>query len=190
MEGLDLELTDEELAEKAQKGNIDAFTSLVRRYEKKMLRYVTGVLGQMADAEDVVQEVFLKAYRNMRSFDVKRKFSSWLYRIAHNEAINAIKKRRHDPLLFFDADTLFPHPLSAEKTDQAVEEKELRQTLEKSLNALPPKYREPMILHYMQELGYQEIADILHVPIGTVGVRLKRAKLKLKLLIKRTGYQP
>ncbi len=173
-------LTDEEIARLVQSGDIDVFGELIKRYEAKMLRYAKKFLFNYEDAEDIVQEVFLKAYINIQSFDAGRKFSSWLYRIAHNEFINAIKKKKRQPLLLFDSDTLFPRLASKERADTKVNEQEISQMLDKCLNKLNAKYREPLILYYFEELSYKEIADVLRIPIATVGIRLQRGKKIMK----------
>ncbi len=177
-------LTDEEIARNVQSGDIDVFGVLINRYEKKMLRYAKKFLFNYEDAEDIIQGVFLKAYINIQSFESKRKFSSWLYRIAHNEFINAIKKKEKQSLLFFDPDTLFPYPISKENTDKKTNQKELRQMLDKCLNKLKIKYREPLVLYYFEELSYKEVADVLRIPIATVGIRLQRGKKIMKTFCK------
>lgn len=171
---------DEEIAGRVQSGDVDAFAILVERYESKMLRYARKFLFGHEDAQDLVQQVFLKAYVNMKSFNTTRRFSPWLYRIAHNEFLNTIKKRGHEPILFFDPDTLFPHPIAKERPDREHEDQELRVILEECLHELDAKYREPLILYFFEELSYQEIADIIHIPVSTVGIRLKRGKDKLR----------
>jgi RNA polymerase sigma-70 factor (ECF subfamily) len=118
----------------------------------------------------------------MQSFDTTRVFSAWIYRIAHNEFINAIKKRGVEPLSFFDPDTLFPHPTTRETPESAMIQEETKQLIEKSLTKLRPKYREILVLYYLEELDYKTISDVLQIPVPTVGVRLKRAKDMLKEL--------
>ncbi len=171
--------TDEAIAQLVQQGSIQAFGELVERYEEKMMRYARRFLFQGTDAEDIVQDVFLKAYKHIQSFDTERKFSSWLYRIAHNEMINRIKKKGKEPIPFFDPDTLFPHPVAQEQTDKDVQEKELKAMIEKGLNHLDPKYREPLVLYYFEDQSYQEISEILRIPTSTVGVRIRRGKQQL-----------
>ncbi|MDD5109735.1 MAG: sigma-70 family RNA polymerase sigma factor [Patescibacteria group bacterium] len=174
------ERTDEDIAIQVQRGDGQAFGILVERYESKMLRYARRFLFGYEDAEDTVQEAFLKAYVNIRSFDPKRKFSPWLYRIAHNEFINTIKRKRREPIPFFDPDVLFPHPHSRDHADRDVIANDLKTTLHSSLQRLPPKYREPLVLYYFEELDYREIAEILRIPASTVGVRLKRGRSALR----------
>lgn len=175
--------TDEDIAREVQNGDAERFGLLVQRYEERITRYGRKfLLG--SDIQDVVQEVFLKAFINIRSFDLSRKFSSWLYRIAHNEFINAIKKRSRLPLFSFDLDTLFPHLAASETAHGEVEKRETRRMLEGALATLDPKYREPLVLYYLEDLEYSEIAEIMRIPISTVGVRLARGKALLKKAIK------
>ena len=172
-------LSDEAIAAQVQGGDTPAFGVLVERFEARMIRYGRRFLFGHEDCEDLVQEIFLKAYVNIRSFDCTRKFSSWLYRIAHNEFINAIKKKGREPVPFFDPDALFPHPVAKEATDAGIQREEVATMLDRCLQDLDPKYREPLVLYYLEELDYKTIAEILHVPINTVGVRMKRGKAAL-----------
>jgi RNA polymerase sigma-70 factor (ECF subfamily) len=178
-------LTDEEIAKHVQGGKTELFGEIIERYEAKLLRYARKFLLQKQDAEDKVQEVFIKAYVNIQSFNVSRKFSSWIYRIAHNEFINAIKKRGSESVLFFDPDTIFPHPLSKEEADKPANQKEIKDLLDKTLDQIDPKYREPLVLYYFEDLDYKTISEILEIPISTVGVRLKRGKESMRKLIEK-----
>ncbi|MEY4731325.1 MAG: hypothetical protein RL681_271 [Candidatus Parcubacteria bacterium] len=181
-------MTDEDLARSVQRGDADAFGTLMERYEAKLARYARRFLFGQSDAEDMVQDAFLKAYMNIQSFDAGRKFSSWLYRIAHNEFITALRKRTRQPIFSFDPDTIFPHPLSSETADRDANIAELRALMDRGLGALHPKYREPLILYYFEEKDYREIADILEIPVATVGVRLNRGRAMLKARIHDHGY--
>lgn len=178
-------LTDEEIVCKVQSGKKEQFGFLVTRYEEKMKRYAKKFLFGYEDAEDIIQEVFLKAYINIQSFDASRKFSSWLYRIAHNEFINAIKKRGKEPLPFFNFDILLPGLVAKNGTDDDLNKKELNNILKKCLDKISPKYREPVVLYYIEELSYKEIADVLRIPTSTVGVRIKRGKEAMKKIYKK-----
>ena len=182
-----MERTDEEIAALVQKGDDKSFGVLVERYEKKLMRYAKRFLFQYADAEDLVQDVFIKAYVNIRSFDVKRRFSPWIYRIAHNEFINAIKKHGQEPISLFDVDALFPRLALHYANEEKFEKKELKGILEDGLKKLDPKYREPIVLFHFEELGYKEIAEVLRIPIATVGVRIKRGREALKKLLENYG---
>ncbi len=182
---IEVEQTDEEIVRNVQAGNAELFGIIVKRYEAKMFRYSRKFLFGYEDAEDGIQEVFLKAYENIQNFNASKKFSSWLYRIAHNEFVNAIKKKGREHLSLFDLDTLFPHPMAKEKADDTVSIQELREALDKLLGKIDVKYREVLVLYCFEELGYQEIAEILHIPAATVGVRLQRGRQIIKSLYER-----
>lgn len=173
-------MSDEALATLVQGNNHDAFGVLMDRYQAKLLRYGKRFLAREENIDDVVQDVFVKAYQNMRSFDAARKFSPWLYRIAHNAFVNEIRRKKREPLLYIDLDAILAHP-SYEFDPAADEERvQMQSLMNKGLDALGSAYKEVIILYYIEELSYQEISDILQVPVGTVGVRLRRARLALK----------
>ncbi len=181
------ERNDEAVAAAVQHGELDAFRVIVERYEPKLVRYARRFLFDADDAKDLVQDVFVKAYVNIRSFDAERRFSPWLYRIAHNEFVNALKKRTKErgtmSVSLFDFDVLFPHLSAKETADSPARQGELKAMLERSLDAIPAKYKEPLVLYYFEELDYREIADVLRIPISTVGVRLQRGKAMLKKIV-------
>lgn len=174
--------SDESIAKRVQEGDKEAFGSLVTRYESKIKRYGKKFLSDREDIADILQEIFIKAFINIKSFDISMKFSSWLYRIAHNEFVNEIIKRKRRPLslISFDSDTFFPHPSAPEESDSDTSTDMIKESINKCMHDLNVKYLEPLVLHYFEEQGYQEIADILHIPVSTVGVRIKRGKDKLK----------
>ncbi len=173
-------LSDEEVALLVQHGDKDKFAVLMERYEKKLLRYGRKFLSDKENVTDAVQEVFIKTYQGIKSFDPDQRFSPWIYRIAHNMFVNAIKKNSRNPVSFIDFDTLVAHPTYDDTAPADREQKEMRVLIDRGLAGLPPNYREIIVLYYLEELSYKEIADILRVPIGTVGIRLKRAKEFLK----------
>ncbi len=176
--------TDETIALRVQSGNSDAFGVLVLRYEPKLLRYGRKFLSDPEDIKDLVQEVFIKSYTNIQGFDTERKFSSWIYRIAHNEFVNALKKKGRESIPVFDFDLVLPHLAAKETADADTGRSELRHTLDRCLEKVTPKYREVLVLYYFEELDYREIADVLRVPAGTVGVRLARGRAQMKELMK------
>lgn len=178
---------DEDIAKRVQAGDTEAFGELVQRYEAKLKRYGYRFLSSREHIEDIVQNVFLSAYVNFRSFDLERRFSPWIYRIAHNAFVNALKRREREPLPFFDPDVLFPHPVAAQRPDRDLEIKQTRELLDKLLNELDVKYREPLVLFYFQELDYNEISEIMHLPVSTVGVRISRGRAKLTKLATERG---
>jgi RNA polymerase sigma-70 factor (ECF subfamily) len=177
-----VELTDEQVAAKVQKGDTESFKILVERYEAKMTRYAKRFLFAADEAQDLVQEVFIKSYVNIRSFDIDRRFSPWIYRIAHNEFVNALKKKKKDRanISLFYVDVLFPHPIAKETADDPMNRHEVAELLEGSLGELDAKYRDPLVLYYLEDMDYKEIAEVLHIPVSTVGVRLQRGKTLLK----------
>ncbi|MFH1098878.1 MAG: RNA polymerase sigma factor [Candidatus Uhrbacteria bacterium] len=178
----DVQQSDAAAAVAVQHGKVTAYHELVERYYAPLVRYAWRFLGNQEDAEDIVQNVFLKAYANIRQYDPHRAFSTWIYRITHNECVNLLKRRHREPISFFDPDTIFPHPIAAETPADQVERNEMLDLIERYLAALDPKYREPVILHYIAERSYEEISDIMHIPISTVGIRLKRARDRLRLI--------
>ena len=180
------ERNDEEVAIQVQKGDIESFRILVERYEQKMTRYAKRFFFDGDEGKDLVQEVFIKAYVNIQSFDAARRFSPWIYRIAHNEFINNIKKRQkeRENVSIFDFDVFFPHLVAKESADDGFNNAEIKSMLENSLNKLNSKYKEPLVLYYFEDMDYREIADILHIPISTVGVRLQRGRTMLKKIVK------
>ncbi|MBI4090487.1 MAG: RNA polymerase sigma factor [Candidatus Komeilibacteria bacterium] len=176
--------TDEEIAAHVQQGDGESFGLLMERYQQKITRYARKFLFKNeSDIEDIVQEAFIKAYTNIRGFDVKRRFSPWMYRIAHNEFINAAKKRGREKIAYLDLDTIFPQPVSPEMADAEVTRTEMRELLEQCLGQLAPKYREPLVLYYFEGMDYKELSDILQIPVSTVGVRLTRGKSIMKTLV-------
>lgn len=179
------EITDEEIVSKVQKGDIESFGILMKRYESKIMRYGTKFMSNRDDIKDLVQEVFIKTYVNIKSFDTNKRFSPWIYRIAHNDFINAVKKKKLKPLIFFDADEIFPHPIALETADKDANDRELKTELARCIDSLPVKYREVLVLYYFEELGYEEIAEVLRIPVSTVGVRLNRGRSMFRELFKK-----
>jgi RNA polymerase sigma-70 factor, ECF subfamily len=173
--------TDEHIANLVQTGDADAFGMLIERYEAKLKRYARKFLNYQEDIEDLIQDVFIKSYTNIQSFDSKQRFSPWIYRIAHNTFVNELKRKKRGSFILFDTDTILPYLPAKETTDGELLDAELRSELDTLLNEIPPKYREVLVLHYLEELSYQEISDILQIPVTTVGVRMNRGRAKLKV---------
>ena len=175
------EETDEAIALRIQQGDGEAIGELVERYQAKLIRYARKFLLDPDDAKDIVQDIFIKAYQNIQSFDVSRRFSPWVYRIAHNEFVNALKKRQSRRTVFtIDFDTLFPHLTAPDTADSGTMERDTRATLDRYLDKISPKYREPLVLYYLEGMDYKEISEILQIPVSTVGVRLARGRTALQ----------
>lgn len=163
------------------------FGELVRRYEQKLARYVRrlGVRNE-DDQQDVLQEIFLKVYRNLNGFDSKLKFSSWIYRIAHNEAVSWYRKQhvRPEGHLIFDSDELFSFLKSAEDSQEVQFDKNINaKVITEALEQIDEKYREVLILRYFEHKEYEEISDILQLPVGSVGTLLHRGKKQLAAVL-------
>jgi len=181
----DAERSDEELAGIVQDGEVAAFGELVRRYQDRLVRYGNRFLRGSNDVEDIVQEVMLKAYRNIQSFKRDQRFSPWVYRIAHNSFVDVLKRKHLEAVPFFNPDELFPHPVASEDPGTDAQRSLIRQQLETCLNELPARYREPLILRFFDDLSYREIGDILRLPTGTVSIRLKRGLAQLQQLFEK-----
>ena len=175
----DTDITDESIVMLVQKGDKEAFGLLVDRYQNKLARYGRKFLSRVEDIEDMVQNVFISAYENIQNFDVTLKFSSWIYRIEHNTFVNALRKNTKS-FLTIDFDTLLSHPVYDDPDIKEREQKEMRVLIDQGLEDISSKYREVLVLHYLEEISYKDIAEILQVPIGTIGIRIKRAKEALR----------
>lgn len=176
------EKSDEEICQLVQKGNSEIFGILVERYAEKIKRYSQKFVSQKEDIEDLVQNIFLKAFENIKNFNPKKKFSTWLYAIAHNELVNFLKRKKKMPILLIELDTLLPHSLRDNGLRESIDFENKKEILDKIIEKLEPKYKEPLFLFYFENLSYSEISEILKIPISTVGVRIKRAKEKIKKL--------
>lgn len=181
------ELTDEAIATAVQGGDAESFGILMERYEPKLTRYARRFVADPDRITDLVQDVFIKAYTNIQSFDASRAFSPWIYRIAHNEFVNAVKKRVSEKLFALDFDLILPQLAAPESTDSESHRREEKEMLEKCLDQIPAKYREPLVLYYFEEMEYKEISEIMQIPTNTVGVRLQRGKVILKKIISENG---
>ncbi len=176
--------SDEVIVTRVQQGDSDAFGELITRYEQKLRRYGSRFLGRTDDITDMVQDVFIKAYTNLQSFDTTGRFSPWIYRIAHNTFVNELRRQSRFRG-FFDLDTeaFLPTLVAPESSLDTVLKKENAELIELHLARLKPKDREIITLAYFEELSYEAMSDILHIPVSAVGVRLHRAKAALKTLL-------
>lgn len=182
--------TDEEVVEMVKK-NKQCYVCLMERYEDKMLRYVRRISGVSDEtAQDIVQDIFLKVYININAFDPELKFSSWLYRIAHNETINFWRRnnKKKKANISWDDNEALQNIIKDEKnTEQDVYQKITNEKLLGAVNRLDEKYQDVIMLNYLEGKSYQEIADILNKPMGTVGTLINRAKIKLAEELKKIG---
>jgi len=180
------EMTDSQVVIEVRERNKELFGEIIRRYQTRLTHYLRKFIRQPDELEDVLQVVFIKAYENLFGFDVTRGFSAWIYRIAHNEAINHIRKYAKVSVALDEVEMI----LRDESIDVPGDfDRSLVQAqVESSLAAMKEKYREPLILFLFEEKTYEEISDILRVPTSTVGTLLSRGKKILKEDLLKHGY--
>lgn len=181
--GSDLEEQSDEQIAQTVLLHPQAFGVLMQRYEAKLLRYLRRLgISSEEDAEDVLQNVFLNAYRHLRGFDPSLSFSSWVYRIAHNEAMSFFRKRRVRPQGHYvmNGDEVLERIKDDADTSYLAEVKMDAEQLERAMSRLPQKYRDVVLLRYFEERDYKEISDILKIPPGSVATHLHRAKKLLR----------
>ncbi len=156
----------------------EVFGCLIQRYEDKLRRYLRRLMpGLGEEADDVLQEVFLKAYVNARGFDANLSFSSWIYRIAHNEAVSWLRKKKARPeTVELGEDEFQTFVTSLAEATEEEERTYVKDTVIRVLAVLPEKYRAVLVLRFLEGRTYEDIGDILQVPGGTVATLLHRAK--------------
>jgi RNA polymerase sigma-70 factor, ECF subfamily len=164
----------------AKKGNNRAFTLLIKDYMPRIYRTAYLFMKNRDDASDITQEVCLKAYKNMDTFDENRPLYPWLYRITKNLCLNQLQTKKHKE---FELPEEALIPGTFHTPDRIMEEKEANEKIKQALDALKPNYREIIMLKHFHDCSYAEIADILDIPIGTVMSRLYNARTSLKRLL-------
>jgi len=160
------------------------FAALIERYETKIQRYLMRrSSASHEDIQDLLQDIFLKAYVNLNGFDTSLSFSSWLYRIAHNHMISWYRKQkiRTDGRIFsINDEDVFEHLADAFDLEHEHWTEVVKKSLVGHVQELPEKYRDIILLRFFEEKDYDEISDILQIPPGTVATRLSRAKKRLQ----------
>ncbi len=161
------------------------FGELVDRYQAKLGRYIARLgVQDPDDRDDVLQDIFIKVYKNLNSFDQSLSFSSWIYRIAHNEAVSWYRRRKARPEGYLVADSEAVLALVSDDDLDRPEERFDRDIdaalLARELEKLDDKYRDILLLRYFEHLEYEQISDVLKIPVGTVGTLVHRAKKQLK----------
>ena len=177
-------MQDSELAVKAR-SEPAAFATLMRLYEEKLLRYLRRSFGVTdEDGEDILQNSFLKAYQHLNDYDDALPFSSWMYRITRNEAIDLFRKRKvvMIPIETEEEDSVNLTDIlkSDSDTERDVGRLMERERIEVAMRKLKERHRTALILRYLEEKEYSEISDIMQVPMGTVATLIARAKKELK----------
>ncbi len=176
--------TDEERVSAAQRGEEEAFGQIISRYQGKIYSYVYRLTNHGEEATDITQDVFVKAYKHLQTVDTERKFSSWLYRIAHNESVNWLKKKSRARIESLEAHVEQGHQV-ASKSDVAAQymQEEEQRYVREAIDQLPARYRQVMELRYIHQHSYQEISVALDKPLNTVGTLINRAKRLMQELL-------
>ncbi len=171
---------DYQLMRAIQNGDMVSFNRMVDRYKDRLMNVIGRMLSSTEEAEDIVQETFVRVYLHRQSFNFQHCFSTWIYTIALNLARNELRKRKK--FKFYDIDDM-----QGGESEFAVEAKipsRLPQALNAAIKELPEKYRMAFVLRDIQELAYDEVAKILSVPLGTVKSRVNRARMMLREKLK------
>ena len=186
--GMERAEQDQVLVNKCLAGDSRAFNRLIDLYKRQVFSLILRLVGNQADAEDIAQETFIKAYRGLAGYDPSYPLLTWLFRIAHNSAIDFLRARKPEALSINDDQ----NPLEVEdpgvNLEERMEASSQHQLIEGVLASLPSLYREILVLRHQQELSYQEIAQSLGIPEGTVKVRLFRARDLMRQKLSRMGY--
>ena len=184
---------DRKLAAQAAKGRDAAFRELLCRYERPVFSLIFRMVRDRALAEDLAQETFIRAFRAISSYNPRYKFSSWIFKIANNHTIDYLRKRRLDTVSIDgsphavtgeeEAQTRLVVESTGEAPDRYVEQRELGSQIEQAIGELRPEYRTVVLLRHIEGHSYEEIADIMDLPLGTVKTYLHRARAELKGLL-------
>jgi RNA polymerase sigma-70 factor (ECF subfamily) len=178
-------LQDAEIVQRVLGGDTNGYARLVDAYSERVINYLARMTGSRYEAEDLAQETFIRAYRALATYKREYKFSTWLFRIAHNQCINYLKKRSR--LVHVDdyrnEDDEPAWVIADDRPDcdpvHAAAQHELQVVVQAAISELAPVYRTVVILRHVHGLSYQEIANVVDVPIGTVKSRLGRARSQL-----------
>ncbi len=185
-------LTDGELIVTAVSGRVDGFEELVRRYQRPITSYVFRMLGDYESSLDVTQEVFIKVYNSLGKYSPEYKFSTWLYRIAHNAAVDHLRRNSITPqsLEAENADGTFQIQIESRgaSPEQDRERSEWRTEIDAVVRCLPPAYRDLILLRHSRDLSYDEIAEVTGLPLGTVKNRLFRARELMREMFIERGF--
>jgi RNA polymerase sigma-70 factor (ECF subfamily) len=177
-------VTDEQLIARFQLGDVQAFDLLVRRYKDQLLNFVYRFVGNRTDAEDIVQETFLRVYKNKHYYKEIAKFSTWVYTIAGNLAKTELRRRKRHKIFsvsnFVNEERDYDIPDREHSPEKKVDSSIQENIIQKAIEKLPSKFKEVIILRDIQGFAYEEISQILNIPLGTVKSRVNRGRLKLQ----------
>lgn len=184
--------TDVELIANAIKGREDGFEELVRRYQKQITGYVYRIVGDYDSSLDVTQEVFIKVYNSLHRYSSDYKFSTWLYRIAHNAAIDHLRRNSINPQSLETENEDGTYQLQIESSAPSPEKdrevSEWRTEIGKVIKRLPDAYKQLILLRHANDLSYDEIAEVTSLPLGTVKNRLFRAREMMRQIMLERGF--
>lgn len=173
-------VSDRDLVATAVNGSDGSFEELVRRYQRPISAYVYRMVGNYESALDLTQEIFIKVYNSLNRYRAEFKFSTWIYKIAHNAAVDHLRRNstREQSLVAGSEGDTFDLPIESGRLtpEQESERRERRNEIESVVRALPANYRELIILRHSQDLSYEEIVEVTGLPLGTVKNRLFRAR--------------
>jgi RNA polymerase sigma factor (sigma-70 family) len=173
---------DTSLIQLALKGDQSAFARLREKYHDAIYNLIYRMIREKEEVEDLTQEAFIKAFASLSSFNDEFAFSTWLYKIATNNCIDHIRRKKlqtfsiDKPLESKESDIVFELPDSTYEPDQDMIARQRKKLLDDAINSLPPKYRQVIMMRHQEELEYQEIAQILKLPLGTVKAHIFRAR--------------
>ena len=185
--------TDEQLVTDIL-ANPEKYGELIDRYESRLRRHVSRITSlEDETVDEILQMVFIKAYKNLAGFRTSLKFSSWIYRIAHNEAIDVTRKNKHTVVSIDanddDSQSLLDKIASSDDVGCEATRTESLEAVSKIFSKMPDKYREVLILHFLEDKSYEQISDILRKPMGTVATLINRAKKQFKAGASDPEYQ-
>lgn len=176
------EKTDHELVELSKKQR-DVFAYIIKRYDEKLTRYIHRLaMLSKEEREDILQDVFIQVYKHLYYVDATLSFSSWIYRVTHNMVISSLRKKRARPSIvsWDEQESLLNKLCSEEDIHLSLQKKEQKENLYAYIDTLDDKYKDIILLYYIEEKTYEEISDILKLPSGTIATRLYRAKKKIQ----------
>ncbi len=171
-------------------GDADAFEHIVKKYEKKVYNLALRYLKNRDDALDLSQEVFIQVYNNLAQFRGDSQFSTWIYRVTYNKCVDMLRKTqklRRNVVMSTDDENFFETRDRRASIEEDYEGRETLVTVMKIIDTLPSEQRDVVILRYIKDLSYSQIADVLEIAEGTVKSRLNRARLKIKEQLKESG---
>jgi RNA polymerase sigma-70 factor (ECF subfamily) len=177
-----VELDDQQLVTASKRGDQDAFAQLVQRYQRRIFNLVYRMLQQYEEASEITQETFLAAWQGLPSFRGEARFATWLYRIAYNCALKQLETRKRDRALqvALQAEQALESEDNFARASAQIDEHEQQAFVQEHLSHLPAKYRIVLILRHLQDMTYEEMAEILTMPVGTIKTHLFRARNLLK----------